>query len=411
MHPHAYRLLTHSPAKKKAKKLLEIVDLMGFDVRLSRAQELVAGLMGYADWAELTRVTKEAPERGVPDQMLPPKAAAARREFQRALLVSEFDVDESDADGILAALAPTGDAVVNWPSFDKLRLRLAEDDLAWLDAAMTLVRDFDAAVRPLYRISPAPASAMDPRGLHGLTHVRVEVTVPGKRERVVRNTEPSDIVGWVASGFPVDAPLAGETLAEVTDRAEAACRIFRELDRRIRDLGAAPMLAPIDWTFLMLHRARVWGDVSYYTAICPEPWLHIGFALPGFCFNPENEWNASRALALQLALRREFLDAGWTGDGPEWRVTFREGNSAKEEMIVRASTAGDAFAWVAAARGALRLAKNQSVGVVSLLSVIGPDGAVAADQAFRGALARPIVERGKLLRPDRLRVRMSKKAA
>jgi hypothetical protein len=412
MHPHAYRLLTDSPAKKKAKKLVEVVELMGFDLKLSRAQELVAGLMGYADWAELLRVTRDAPERGVPDQMLPPKAATTRRKRQRALLADEFGIDDSDAGGILAALAPTGEAEgLTWPSAEKLGLRLAEEDVAWLDASMELVREFDAAVRPLYRMSPAPASAMDPRGVHGLTHVRVEITLPGRRKRVVRNTAPSDIVGWVASGFPAEAPLAGEMLAEVTARAETACRVFAELDGRIRALGEAPMLAPIDWTFLMLYRARVSGDASHYTALCPEPWLHIGFDLPGFCFNPENEWNASRALAIQLGLRREFIDSGWTGDGPEWRVTFREGNSAKEEMVVRADTAAAACSWVAAARAALRLAKRQLVGIFSLLSVVGPDGAVDINQALKAAVAEPVVKRGKLLGPDRLRARARRTAA
>lgn len=412
MHPHAYRLLTDSLAKKKAKKLVEIVELMGFDLKLSRAQELVAKLMGYAGWAELVHVTRQVPERGVPDQMLQPKVAEARRKRQRTLLADEFGIDESDAEGILAALAPTGEAQgLHWPSVDKLGLQLTEEDVAWLDASMELVRQFDTAVRPLYKMSPAPTSAVDPHGVHGLTHVRVAITVPGKTERVVRNTRPSDIVGWVARGFPAEAPLVGEMLAEVTSRAEAACRIFAELDGRIRALGQAPMLVPVDWTFLMLYRARVSGDVSHYTALCPEPWLHIGFDLPDFCFNPENEWNASRALSLQIALRREFLDAGWTGCGPEWRVTFREGNSAREELVVRASTAGAACVWVAAARAALRLVKHQAVGVVSLLSIVGPDGAVNPELALIAAADEPIIRRGKLLRADQLRVRRRRKAA
>lgn len=409
MHPHAYRLLTDSPAKKKAKKLVEIVELMGFDLKLSRAQELVAGLMGYADWAELVSVTREAPERGVPDQMLPPKAAAARRKRQGALLAEEFGIEDWAADGILTALAPTGEAEGHRrPSIDKLGLRLTEEDMAWLDESMRLVREFDAAVRPLFSFSTAPAGSARPRGL---THVRLQRTVHGRRKWRHEDTSAADIVAWVADGFPEDAPLSGDKLAEATARAEDAYRIFATLDARIRELGPAPMLAPVDWVFLMLYRSSVSGARAHYTALCPEPWLHIGFDLPGFCFSPENEWNASRALALQLALRREFLDAGWTGDGPEWCVVFREGNSAKEELVVRAATAGAACAWVAAARAALRLAKHQSVGVVSLLSVVGPDGAVDVDLALEAAVAEPIVQRDKLLGPDRLRVRARRKAA
>jgi hypothetical protein len=172
------------------------------------------------------------------------------------------------------------------------------------------------------------------------------------------------------------------------------------------------MLAPINWTFLMLFRAHSSaGGNSFYTAISPEPWLHIGFDLPGFCFNPENEWNASRALALQLALRREFLDSGWTGEGDEWEVTFRDGNSAKEDIKVRAESAGAAYAWAAAARGALRIAKQQTASSISLVSVIGSDGPADIEQALAAAANETVIRRGKLLSANKLRVRGQRKAA
>ena len=409
MHPHTYRLLTDSLAKKKSKKLVEIVNLMGFDLKLSRAQELVAGLMGYADWTQLVHITREAPERGIPDEMLPPSAAATRYKRQLTLLSKEFGIDECYAESILAALTPTGVADgPHRPSVDRLGLRLSDNDKAWLDDSMKLVREFDAAVRPLFALSTAPANSSHPRGL---THVRIQQTKRGRRQWRHQDSIPADIVAWVADGFPDEAPLTGDLLVEVTTRAEEACRIFANLDTRIRDLGLAPMLAPVDWVFLMLFRNSVNGTRPHYTAIIPEPWLHIGFDLPGFCFNPENEWNASRALSLQLALRREFIDAGWTGDGPNWQVIFREGNSAKEELSVRATTAGAAFAWVAAARAALRLAKNQNVGAVSLVSIIGPDGTVDPELVLSAAVDEPVVRRGKLLGPDCLRVRPRRKAA
>lgn len=72
MHLHAYRLLTDSLAKKKAKKLVEIVELMGLNLKLSRAQELVAKLMGYDNWSELGRVTLATPERGAPGSDVAP---------------------------------------------------------------------------------------------------------------------------------------------------------------------------------------------------------------------------------------------------------------------------------------------------------------------------------------------------
>lgn len=410
MHSYAYRLLSESPAKKTAKKLVGTVGLMGFDLKLSRAQEIVARLMGYEDWAELIRLTKTAPERGAPDQMLPPRVATVRQERQRALLADEFDIDDFAATGLLEALAPTGEAhASHWPSIEKLGLRLTDADTAWLQESMELVRAFDAAVRPLFAL--APPTTADASKKMDLVRVRVERTASGvRRRRVIRNTTPADIVEWVAHSFPNDIPLSGEKLAKVSERADKACQLFAELDRRIRDLGAAPMLAPIDWTFLMLFRCSVHGNRSHYTAINPEPWLHIGFDLPHFCFNPENEWNASRALSLQLALRREFLDAGWTGEGPEWRVTFRDGNSAKEEVVVPAATVGAAFAWIAAARAALRLAKRQNVGIISLISVNGPDGPGDPEIALARAKDEAIIRRCKLLGPDRLRVRGRRKA-
>ncbi|MFZ2468878.1 MAG: hypothetical protein WAW54_10845 [Parvibaculum sedimenti] len=405
MRLHTYHLLTDSPAKKKAKKLIEIVALMGFDIKLSRAQELVARLMGYGDWSELLRTTRAAPERGVPDQMLPPKAATERREFQIALLAREFSIEASVAETLLEALVPTGESRgVDWSMIEKLGLRLNDEDLAWFEESMALVREFDSAVRPLYALSNYPGN--------GLTHVRLETVVPGRRKLSRRTTTPDDIVNWVANCFPENAPLAGELLAEVKNRAKMACQSFSALDARIRALGAAPMVAPVNWTFLMLFRAH-WstGSNSFYSAINPEPWLHIGFDLPGFCFNPENEWNASRALALQMALRREFLDSGWTSDGDVWEVTFRDGNSAKEDIKVRAKSAGAACAWASAARGALRIAKQQTVSSVSLISVVGPDGSVEPEQALSMAVNESVIRRGKLIGATKLRGRGRRKAA
>jgi len=406
MHLHAYRLLTDSLAKKKAKKLVEIVELMGLNLKLSRAQELVAKLMGYDNWSELGRVTLATPERGVPDQMLHPKEASERRAFQVALLAEEFKIDTFVAGTLLAALAPTGDgddfvmALV-----EKLGLRLNDDDVAWIKESMILVRAFDAAIRPLYRLSGHSET--------GLTHFRLESIIPGRRKFYNRQTTtPDHIVRWVAGAFPDEAPLAGEQLAEVVQRAKDACQAFAALDARIRALGAAPMLAPVDWVFIMLFRARSSKDGSvFHTAINREPWLHIGFDLPGFCFNPENEWNATQALALQLALRREFIDSGWTGAGDEWTVVFREGNSAKESMKVCAASAGAAYAWVAAARGAIRIAKRQTVSSVSLVSVVGPEGMVDPEQALAIATNELVIRRGKLLCGSKLKIRGQRKAA
>lgn len=406
MRSHAYRLLTDSPAKKKAKKLIEIVELMGFNIKLSRAQEIVARLMGYEHWAELLNVVRATPERGIPDQMLLPKAAAERRKFQVALLVEEFGIDSWGAETVLAALAPTGEGRgYDWPMVEGLGLRLNDEDITWLEESMALVREFDVAVRPLYALSSHP--------LRGLTHVRLENINPGRREfHNRRATTSDDIVEWVARSLPENTSLTEKQLAEVSKRAQLACQAFATLDARIRALGAAPMLAPVDWIFLMLFRTHTSaGNSSYYTAISAEPSLHIGFDLPGFCFNPENEWNASRALALQMALRREFLDSGWTGDGEEWQVTFRDGNSAKEDIKVRATSAGAAYAWVAAARGAIRLAKQQTVSFVSLVSVVGPRGPADPEQALSVALTESVIRRSKLIESTRLRVRGRRQAA
>lgn len=406
MRSNVYRLLTDSPAKKKAKKLVETVSLMGFSIKLSRAQELVARLMGYDDWSELVRMTRTLPARGVPDQMLSSRAVEERRCSQIGALVEEFGISEWSAQTLLEALAPTGELTgVDWPMIEKLGLRLSDDDISWFEESMILVREFDAAVRPLYALSNDPEN--------GLLHVRVERLVVGERKFYGRrNTNPEDIVNWVTRGYSDTTPLSGERLIEVSERAEAACRAFSALDGRIRALGAAPMIVPIDWTFLMMFRARCTeDDKNFYSALNSEPSLHIGFDLPGFCFNPENEWNASRALVLQLALRREFFDSGWTGEGDEWRVIFREGNSAKEEVKVRAATAGAAFAWVAAARGAVRLAKKQTVGTVSLVGIDGPAGSVCSERTLVESRNETVIRRGNLVDGAKLRIRGRRKVA
>lgn len=403
---HAYRLLTEIPAKKKAKKLIEIVALMGFDIKLARSQELIARLMGYDDWAELVRVTRATPERGVPDQMLPPKDAEDRRKCQVELLARELGIDDWSVESLRTALAPTGEGHrLEWPTVEKFGLRLAAEDLAWIEESMALVRDFDAAIRPLYAMANDPGN--------GLIRVRLESIEQGERKFYNRRpSAPDDIVNWVAYCFPKERPLVGKQLADVTQRAKSAYQAFSALDTRIRALGSAPMIAPVDWTFLKLSRSHVTsGESRFYTAIDPEPWLHIGFDLPGFCFNPENEWNASRALALQLALRREFLDSGWTGEGEEWTVTFRDGNSARERINVRAPSAGAAYAWAAAARGALRLAKQQSVGSFSLISVAGPQGVADPERALAVAVNETVIQRGRLLEASKMRIRGLRKAA
>lgn len=86
-------------------------------------------------------------------------------------------------------------------------------------------------------------------------------------------------------------------------------------------------------------------------------------------------------------------------------MTFRDGNSAKEELIIRAAGAGAAFAWCAAARAALRLVKGQTVSSISLLSVLGPDGPADPEMALLEAKSAPIIRRGNLLGSERLRVR------
>jgi len=60
---------------------------------------------------------------------------------------------------------------------------------------------------------------------------------------------------------------------------------------------------------------------------------------------------------------------------------------------------------------AKKKAKHQSVGIVSLLSVVGPEGAVDPEPTLAAAADEVIVRRGKLLGPDRLRIRARRRAA
>lgn len=399
MRSDVYRLTTDTLAKKKAKKLVDIVDLMGLVIKLSRAQEIIARLMGYENWSELQYLTRTEPERGIPDQMLSPPLATKRRKHQEALLVEELGFDSTRSYSLLQALVPTGEAVgLDPPLIKDLGLRLADEDLAWHEDSMKLIRQFDAEIRPFYRMSRDPHNA--------LTHISLQNYLAGQRSLRNRHpTSPAQIVHQVVRSFPEGCPPSPAFLEEIEIGAQHACRAFFELDDRIRLLGAAPMLAPVDWVFLKLFRAHVGGAKAVVTALSPEPYLHIGFDLPNFRFGPENEWVASKALALQLALRREFLDAGWLPEGDPWDVTFREGNASKEEMTVLARTAGEAFAWVAAARGAIRIAKGQKPGIISLVSTHGGGSASDPEQTVLDARNTTVVKRGKLIDGSRLRTR------
>ena len=92
-------------------------------------------------------------------------------------------------------------------------------------------------------------------------------------------------------------------------------------------------------------------------------------------------------------------------------MVFPEGNSAKESMKVCAASAGAAYAWVAAARGAIRIAKRQTVSSVSLVFVVGPEGLAHPDHALAIAMNELVIRRGKLLCGSKLKIRGQRKAA
>lgn len=405
-----YRLNSLDHAKKKAKKLVSIVDLMGIDLKLTKGQEVVAGLMGYENWTELAQTTKNSPDAGTPDQMLDPAMAKRRLDRQIELIEHEFKLDPWTAHDLLAILAPTGNPLTaTQKRIDDLGLRIDQDDVMWLQQSMDLVKDFDGAARNLYSIVGTMLKQY-PNPQCYFTHVSVHRNSGDRVHHT--DTTPDDIIESVAMWFPDKAPLAGKALTDVESCADIVCRSFSNLNDRIRSLGDAPILAPIDWTFMMLWRNHTsQGEASYFTPICAEPVLHLGFDMPDFCFNAEIEHRASEVMALYLAMRREFLDAGWNGTGQEWDITFRDGNSAKENIRIYAESAGAACAWAAAARAALRLPKGQTLNNFSIISVRSADGVADRESALAAAKNHPIIRRGKLVDAYKLRVRGREPAA
>lgn len=404
MHTLAMRLRSATIPKKKAKKLVEILDLMGLPIKLSQAQEATARLMGYDNWAELNAIICDDPEAGPADAALTRADLAARRGLQCAVLEEVTGLPASSVDRILEVLDPTGPSSALYQR-DLLAsgFVLFDEDREWVEAGMDIARRYDGEVRPLYRL----ARRLAPPGERGLTHIRFERLIEGaRRHRPLANTSGDEVASHILSLIEQDdVSIAEDVRNEIRARSAAACALFDEMHKRIVAHGPAPMLAPVYWTFMMHHSTYVSGDRDYYEPLCPEPVLHIGYDLPRFRWSPENEWPVSRALHLQAALRREFLEAGWTGEGPDWTVEFREGNGSKEEMTVAAPTAADAVAYAAAARGALRIAKGQRPGRFYLTALDGPSDAADGASLVEAARSVPIIQRGRLSAPDALRVR------
>lgn len=96
-------------AKQTAERLREVLDTSrDIDISKTRAREILATMLGYADWAELKKVTERHDEQpSAFDELLNPADLKLRLEEQARLLASAIEVDTYFAAHIVADLRAT----------------------------------------------------------------------------------------------------------------------------------------------------------------------------------------------------------------------------------------------------------------------------------------------------------------
>ncbi|MFC4236009.1 hypothetical protein ACFOY8_12255 [Thalassospira xianhensis] len=409
-----YRLRSTTPAKKTAKKLKALLAPLGMELRLSYAQETAAKLMGYDDWQELIQSVASEDHEGPADEMLDDATARKRTKHQKRVLSSVLGSELAGEEvPLLWSLRATGMPNYMLPDFvGRLGLRLTDEDLKELEAFLESFRMFEQAARTIFSYFPTPPNGVDPQS----SLVRIEldgnfaapdIPVPSvtREEEIefIKNDQWMHILNQLKNW---------DNLPEADDFAiEEACEhlatAYWNVCQKLKEFGSAPVLLRLANMRITMWRSIVNnGKVApFYTALSPEPVLRIVFDLWNFRYSAANEGSASKAIALQVALRREFLDSGWTeGQGTDWKLVVRESNGPRQDLTIKARTPEEAFAYAAAARGALRMLKGQKAMVFRIIEVNGQK--VVGEEAARivaGAMGHPIIKRGILFDGKKLR--------
>lgn len=368
-------------------RLMRVVcDEIGLPLELSLAQEVAAQLLGYDSWSQLRELIAQRRLNVDPSKRSMPRAAKARRKRQIHVLQTTLNVPEYVAADIREAIAPPGydpdeeDVLANRPSARRLNLPLTTEDELWLARALVLTAECYRTVMPIYKI--------DPEAMHIV---------------IDRSGEPYMLRSLDAG----DVTLSAHERLEIAERETTAAELVSELARMVGELGKAPFLFPRKSFALSLRRTRIERDGRrFWTYLGPEPWLEMSYCFPNALRNIDVDWPASRSLQLLLGLRREFLESGWTDEGPEWEFTLGDRKDATVTFSIRAPDAGKAAAGVVAACASLKLANRHArTNAVVLLRVRGPAGPIDPNDVVAAANEEPLVKRGKLFLNGKLTAR------
>ena len=99
--------MTTKRPKKIAKKLKRAANASGIQLRLSKAQQAVARMYGYAHWHELHSALGSHPPSPM-DGDVADEEVTARRAYQSNVLAAELAIDLDIAAAIVDAVPPTG---------------------------------------------------------------------------------------------------------------------------------------------------------------------------------------------------------------------------------------------------------------------------------------------------------------
>jgi hypothetical protein len=125
--------------KNVAKNIKGFLETLGYEVKLSQAQALVAALYGYNDWHDLENSVHPGKPVGPVDSQLSPQAAAARRDRHLKTL-RDFGIAPHASVLVIDKCAPTAGQPV-----------LARE-LLWTASALGILECAKSSFMPAMRI-------------------------------------------------------------------------------------------------------------------------------------------------------------------------------------------------------------------------------------------------------------------
>ncbi|MCZ7862639.1 hypothetical protein O9X98_14785 [Agrobacterium salinitolerans] len=212
-------------AKNVAKNVKGFLETLGYDVKLSQAQTLVASLYGYKDWHELEVSVNPGFPVGPVDSQLSLEAAAARRDRHLGVLRG-FGIAPHAANLVLDKCAPTAGQPV-----------LARE-LLWTASGLGILECAKTSFMPAMRIYEGrlDKSRFDPLR-PDLSAEAKKLTLPG-----------FSVYGVYGDTQRFDHAIAeGETLEAVKELAEAKWRDAQIAEQDLKAKGRKTTPVDYEW--------------------------------------------------------------------------------------------------------------------------------------------------------------------